>query len=59
MAIFVSFQNDLNFPYSVERVDEETMTGNVWVWITDNADVEKLKSHSGFIGSRLLKDNRG
>ena len=54
----VGFDGDLEYAYSVERFDPETMEGNVWVWVSADADVSALKSHSSFVGTRLLKDIR-
>ena len=54
----VGFEGDLEYAYNLERFDEEKMEGNVWVWISDDADVEALKAHSSFIGTRLLLDVR-
>jgi hypothetical protein len=54
----VGFDGDLEYSYSLERFDEEAMEGNVWVWIESDADVNVLKSHSSFIGTKLLRDIR-
>lgn len=54
----VGFQGDLEYAYSIERFDPETMEGNVWVWVSDDADVDALKAHSSFVGTSLLKDIR-
>ena len=43
----VGFDGDLEYGYSVERFDEEKMEGNVWVWVSDDADVDALKSIEG------------
>ena len=54
----VGFDGDLEYPYSLERFDREAMEGNVWVWVSDDADVDALKAHSSFVGTSLLKDIR-
>jgi len=54
----VGFWGDLEYSYSLERFDESTMEGNVWVWIESDADVNALKSHSSFVGTKLLRDVR-
>ena len=54
----VGFEGDLDYEYNVERFDEEGMEGNVWVWVSDDSDVDALKSHSSFMGTSLLKDVR-
>jgi hypothetical protein len=54
----VGFDGDLDYPYSLERFDEDAMQGNVWVWIESDADVNALKSHSSFVGTKLLRDAR-
>jgi|TARA_Y100000310_G_scaffold304719_1_gene344159 hypothetical protein len=57
---FADYGNDgeLDYEYNVERFDEETLEGNAWVWIVSNDDINALKSHESFIGSKLLKDIR-
>tara|TARA_Y100000310_G_scaffold334353_1_gene413955 strand:+ start:650 stop:916 length:267 start_codon:yes stop_codon:yes gene_type:complete len=54
----VGFDGDLDYAYSLERFDKDAMEGNVWVWVSSDADVNALKSHSSFVGSRLLLDLR-
>tara|TARA_R110000744_G_scaffold9953_1_gene31435 strand:- start:150 stop:416 length:267 start_codon:yes stop_codon:yes gene_type:complete len=54
----VGFDGDLEYGYSVERFDKEAMEGNVWVWVSDDADVDALKAHSSFVGTKLLLDVR-
>jgi len=54
----IGFSGDLEYAYSVERFDKEAMEGNVWVWISDDSDVDILKAHSSFVGTRLLRDAR-
>jgi len=54
----VGFDGDLEYAYSLERFDEESMEGNVWVWVSDDDDVDILKAHSSFIGTKLLRDIR-
>jgi hypothetical protein len=54
----VGFDGDLEYSYSLERFDEEKMEGNVWVWVSDDADVDALKAHSSFVGTTLLMDVR-
>jgi hypothetical protein len=54
----VGFDGDLEYAYSLERFDESIMEGNVWVWIESDADVTALKSHSSFVGTKLLRDIR-
>ncbi len=54
----VGFEGELDYEYNVERFDEEGLEGNAWVWISSDDDVAILKSHSSFLGSRLLKDIR-
>ena len=55
----VGFDGDLEYPYSLERFDKDLMVGNVWVWISSDADVAIIKAHSSFIGTSLLRDIRG
>ena len=54
----VGFDGDLEYGYSVERFNKEAMEGNVWVWISADADVTALKSHASFVGSKLIIDKR-
>jgi hypothetical protein len=54
----VGFDGDLEYGYSVERFDKEAMVGNVWVWVSDDSDVDVLKAHSSFVGTGLLRDIR-
>ena len=54
----VGFYGELEYPYSLERFDREAMEGNVWVWVSDDADVSALTSHSSFVGTTLLMDVR-
>jgi|TARA_R110002051_G_scaffold177353_1_gene247220 hypothetical protein len=55
----VGFEGDLSYEYNVERFDEDAMDGNAWVWLIADVDVEALKAHSSFVGTKLLKDIRG
>ena len=54
----IGFWEDLEFPYSIERLDEEKKEGNAWVWISSDDDVASLKAHASFMGTKLLKDIR-
>ena len=54
----VGFDGELDYAYSVERFDEDKMEGNVWVWVSDDSDIDILKAHSSFIGDSLLRDIR-
>lgn len=54
----VGFEGDFDYAYSVERFDPELLEGNVWVWVSDDDDVTAVRSHSSFLGTRLLKDIR-
>ena len=54
----VGFSGELNYEYNVERFDEEALEGNAWVWISSDDDVTALKSHTSFMGSKLLRDIR-
>ena len=54
----VGFEGELNYEYNVERFDEAELEGNAWVWISSDDDVANLKSHSSFIGTKLLRDVR-
>ena len=54
----VGFDGELDYEYNVERFDEAELEGNAWVWISSDDDVNVLKAHESFMGTKLLKDIR-